>query len=90
VVKPTVKHERSKTLLDISEKKLLHFYRSQQGTRRKVLFEHTRHGRKMIGFTENYVRMVSDYDASLVNRLVEIEVGKPDNEHSAMEAVFID
>jgi len=90
VVKPTVKHERSKTLLDISEKKLLHFYGSQQGTRRKVLFEHTRHGRKMIGFTENYVRMVSDYDASLVNRLVEIEVGKPDNEHSAMEAVFID
>lgn len=90
VVDPQVKHERSKTLLDISEKKLLHFYGSQQGTRRKVLFEHTRHGRKMIGFTENYVRMVSDYDASLVNRLVEIEVGKPDNEHSAMEAVFID
>ena len=90
VVDPQVKHGRSKTLLDISEKKLLHFYRSQKGTRRRVLFEHTRHGRKMVGFTENYVRIVSDYDASLVNRLIEIEVGKPDNEHMAMEAVFID
>ena len=89
-VDPKVKHERSKTLLDISEKKLLRFYRSQQGTRRKVLFEHTRHGRKMMGFTENYVKIVSDYDASLVNRVIEIEIGKLDEKHMAMEAIFLD
>jgi hypothetical protein len=65
------------------------FYRSQQGTRRKVLFEHTRHGRKMMGFTENYVKIVSDYDASLVNRVIEIEIGKLDEKHMAMEAIFL-
>ncbi|MDD3789833.1 MAG: radical SAM protein, partial [Petrimonas sp.] len=90
VVDPKVKHSRSKTLLDISDKKLLHFYRSQQGTRRKVLFEHTRYGRKMYGFTENYVRIVSDYDVSLVNRIIEIEIGNLNEEHMAMEAIFRD
>jgi len=89
VVDPKVKHSRSKTLLDISDKKLLHFYRSQQGTRRKVLFEHTRYGRKMFGFTENYVRIVSDYDVSLVNRIIEIEIGNLNEEHMAMEAIFL-
>ena len=43
----------------------------------------------MMGFTENYVKIVSDYDASLVNRVIEIEIGKLDEKHMAMEAIFL-
>lgn len=43
-----------------------------------------------MGFTENYVKIVSDYDASLVNKVIEIEIGKLDERHMAMEAIFLD
>lgn len=88
IVDPKVKHARSKALLDISDNKLIAFYESQKGTRRKVLFEHTKHGNHMHGFTENYVKMYAPYDASLVNRVVEVEVGEYNEDEMAMKAVF--
>lgn len=88
VVEPKTKHTRSKSLLDLSDERLWNFYLSQQGHRKKVLFEHTRRGKKMHGFTENYVKLYADYDASLVNRVVEVEVGAYDEEEMAMKAIF--
>lgn len=87
-VDPKTKHARSKTLLDFSDDRLRAFYQSQQGLRKKVLFEHTQRGKKMHGFTENYVKLIADYDASLVNKVIEVEVGAYDNEEMAMEAIF--
>jgi threonylcarbamoyladenosine tRNA methylthiotransferase MtaB len=89
IVDPKTKHKRSHILLDISDKKLAEFYSSQQGTSRKVLFEHTRYGSKMFGFTENYIKMVSDYDSSLVNEITNVRVGEPDDERMAMQAILI-
>lgn len=86
-VEPKVKQARSKMLLDISDKKLLAFYESQKGTRRKVLFEHTRHGNKMHGFTENYVKLCADYNPALVNTISEAVVGGYDEEEMAMKAI---
>ena len=88
VVDPRVKQRRSKSLLDISDKKLLEFYESQKGTQRKVLFEHTRHGNKMHGFTENYVKLCADYDPTLINNVTEVIVGNLNEEEMAMEAFF--
>ncbi|MDY9918978.1 threonylcarbamoyladenosine tRNA methylthiotransferase MtaB [Porphyromonadaceae bacterium NLAE-zl-C104] len=87
-VDPKTKHMRSKTLLDLSDERLKDFYLSQQGSRKKVLFEHTKRGKKMHGFTENYVKLYADYDASLVNRVTEVEVGAYDEEEMAMKAIF--
>lgn len=87
-VDPRKKHARSKMLLDISDEKLHRFYTSQQGTRRKVLFEHTKRGGKMHGFTENYVKLYADYDPLLVNRITEVTVGAYNDEEMAMEAIF--
>jgi len=87
-VDPRKKHARSKMLLDISDEKLHRFYASQQGTLRKVLFEHTKRGGKMHGFTENYVKLYADYDPSLVNRITEVTVGAYNEEEMAMEAIF--
>lgn len=68
VVDPKVKHARSNTLLDISDSKLHAFYRSQIGKEKTVLFEHTRKGGLMNGFTENYVKVEIPYDSTLSNQ----------------------
>ncbi|MFA7140472.1 MAG: MiaB/RimO family radical SAM methylthiotransferase, partial [Proteiniphilum sp.] len=87
-VDPKTKHARSKALLDISKEKLHRFYASQQGARKKVLFEHTKRGNKMHGFTENYVKLYADYDSSRVNRITEVTVGAYSEEQMAMKAIF--
>lgn len=89
VVQPRVKRARSRVLLDLSDRKLHAFYQSQEGTRRSVLFEHTKRGRKMHGFTDNYVRLHADYDSALINKVIEVEVGAYDNGQKAMEAIII-
>lgn len=87
-VDPRAKQARSKALLDLSDRKLHGFYESQKGTRKKVLFEHTKRGQRMHGFTENYVKLYADYDPALINRVIEVEVGAYDADEMAMEAVI--
>lgn len=69
---------RSDILHRISTEKLQRFYTGQMGQRHTVLWETTRHGRCMHGFTENYVRCTMPYDASLINTFQSI-VLTPDN-----------
>ncbi|NLY24845.1 MAG: tRNA (N(6)-L-threonylcarbamoyladenosine(37)-C(2))-methylthiotransferase MtaB [Bacteroidales bacterium] len=88
VVNPKTKHARSKALLDISDDKLLRFYESQMGSAKKVLFEHTKRGDKMHGFTENYVKLHADYNRTLVNTISEVIVGGYDEEGMSMKAEF--
>lgn len=88
VVDPKAKHTRSKTLLDISDQKLRLFYESQIGTSRKVLFENTRHGKMMHGFTENYVKLYAPFNSKLVNKVIAVEVGEYNNEELAMQAIY--
>ncbi|WP_101689026.1 tRNA (N(6)-L-threonylcarbamoyladenosine(37)-C(2))-methylthiotransferase MtaB [Dysgonomonas massiliensis] len=68
-VDPKTKHARSKTLLDISDRKLHDFYKSQQGKEAKILFEHTEYDGIMYGFTENYVKVEAPYDAAKINEI---------------------
>lgn len=84
IVDSKTKHQRSKILLDISDRKLKDFYLSQQGLLRKALFEHTIHNNKMFGYTENYVKVEKDYDESLVNTLEEVRLGNLNNEGTAV------
>jgi len=88
VVDPRIKHNRSKVLHDISDRKLRDFYELQKNSFRKVLFEHTRHGNRMHGFTENYVRLHAIYDPLLVNKITGVKIGAYNEDEMAMEAVF--
>ena len=63
------RQERSKRLLDLSDKKTTEFYKSQIGTQHSVLFEHSKKEEKMYGFTENYVRVQANYDNHCINKL---------------------
>lgn len=74
-VDPKTKHARCKALLDLSDEKLQAFYRSQQGTKRKVLFEHNQHDSVMYGFTENYIKVETQYHAHKANEIKMITLG---------------
>jgi threonylcarbamoyladenosine tRNA methylthiotransferase MtaB len=73
-VTPQDKHERCRTLLDISDKKLREFYASQHGKAKRVLFEHNESGTCMHGFTENYIRVETGYNELKVNTVEEVEL----------------
>jgi threonylcarbamoyladenosine tRNA methylthiotransferase MtaB len=68
-VEPQTKHARSRQLLDLSEAKRLAFYERNIGRTAEVLFEHTRKGRLMHGFTENYIKVEIPYDETSSNQL---------------------
>ncbi|MDR1811011.1 MAG: tRNA (N(6)-L-threonylcarbamoyladenosine(37)-C(2))-methylthiotransferase MtaB [Prevotella sp.] len=78
------KHARCRRLLDVSDRKLAAFYASQQGTTREVLFEHTKYGHKMYGFTENYVKVESKYDPLRANVPEKVVLGELNEEKTAL------
>lgn len=83
-VDPKTKHARCKILLDMSDRKLDAFYRSQQGTKRKVLLEHTRHGNSMFGFTENYIKVEAPFEPEMANEIKYIVLGNFNNARTAL------
>lgn len=85
VVDPKVKHTRSQILLDLSEKKFQAFYEAHIGREAKVLFEHTKKDGMMHGFTENYIKVETPYDASLINETRRIRLGGWNADKSALQ-----
>lgn len=61
--------KRNKMLRILSEKKKMAFYQTQLGKTLPVLWEHENKDGKMFGFTENYVRVQKDFDATSVNQI---------------------
>lgn len=74
VVPVTERNKRVEMLRILSEKKRRHFYEQQLGKTFTVLFEAEESGGKMNGFTENYVKVTTDYDPLLVNELVKVKL----------------
>lgn len=77
-VPQTEKHRRVEQLIAISDTKLRQFLDSQHGAKRPVLWEHTVHHGMMQGFTDNYVRVQTPFDAGMVNRISTL-ILTPDN-----------
>jgi threonylcarbamoyladenosine tRNA methylthiotransferase MtaB len=69
-----VKKERSDTLHRLSEEKKRLFYLRNSGTEARVLFESDNSNGFMHGFTENYVRVRTEYNAALVNQVVDVRL----------------
>lgn len=63
------KHRRVAELLEVSEKKHAAFCHRFEGTVRPVLFEDSRVGEHICGFTDNYIKVCLPYDAALANRI---------------------
>lgn len=74
VVPISERKKRNKMLRILSEKKRMAFYKSQLGSTRKVVWESDNKNGMMHGFTENYVKVQTPYDESLINQLMEVEL----------------
>lgn len=61
---------RVEMLRILSEKKRQAFYRNHLNTQRPVLFEKEEKGGTMHGFTDNYIKVIADYDPILINEIV--------------------
>lgn len=66
-VEPKEKAKRSKMLRILSDKKRRKFYEENLDKEFTVLFEEDVEDGKMQGFTENYIRIVANYDPLLIN-----------------------
>lgn len=61
--------ERNQMLQILSEKKKRAFYQTHIGTNRNVLWEAENIGNKILGFTDNYIRVSGEYSPELVNEI---------------------
>jgi len=75
VVPINVRHERNKTLRNLSYMKMQHFTEQHRGQSRKVLFEgHEKNG-MMEGYTDNYIRITTPHRTEWANRIVDWTIG---------------
>ena len=63
---------RTQMYINLSEKKLRAFYEKQLGTRQTVLFEEQIKKDKLVGFTENYIKVETHHNEDLVNQLEKV------------------
>lgn len=74
IVPQNVRKQRNKMLRILSEKKRLAFYQSQLGTTQKVLWEADNKNGKIHGFTENYVKVETDFSEELINKTETVDL----------------
>jgi len=73
-VKDSVKKERTKILLQLSENKKTTFCNEHLHTKRAVLFEDDVKNGMIFGFTDNYIRISAPFDENLINQIINIEL----------------
>jgi len=71
VVPINVRHERNKTLRNLSYMKMQYFTEQHTGEIRKVLFEANDGKGMMEGFTDNYIKITTPYKAEWENKIVD-------------------
>jgi len=67
-----IRNERSRMLRNLSFKKRRKFYEDNIGRDEVVLFENDIENGRMHGFTNNYIRVVADYDPLLINETLPV------------------
>lgn len=71
---------RSRELHNLSEEKKAHFYESQKGLFFNVLFESDQEDGMMFGFTENYIKVMTPFNAELINRIITVRLLERDGD----------
>ncbi len=79
-VKQGDRFERNKMLSILSEKKRRYFYEQHLHKTYQVLWEAESDGNTMFGFTNNYIRVKTNYDPILVNEIMDITLCDIDDE----------
>lgn len=71
VVPVNIRHERNKTLRNLSYMKMQYFTQQHAGETRPVLFEGHEKGGMMEGYTDNYIRISTPFRAEWANKIVD-------------------
>jgi threonylcarbamoyladenosine tRNA methylthiotransferase MtaB len=71
VVPKDIRHQRNKTLRNLSYMKMQYFTEQHSGQTRKVLFENYGKNGMMEGYTDNYIRVVIPYEGKWKNEIVD-------------------
>ena len=74
------RRERSKMLHLLSDRKKLAFYQTQVGKKKSVLFEQEENEGLLYGFSENYVKVKTPFNAALVNQIVGVQLTEIDRD----------
>jgi MiaB-like protein len=80
VVPADVRAKRSRMLRGLSAKKRNYFYTNQLGTEHTVLFEADNKKGFMHGFTENYIKVKTEWNPDLINTLHKVKLTKIDSD----------
>lgn len=90
VIPMKVRRERSKMLQILSEKKKRYFYEQHTAKEFSVLFEAQEQNGEMFGFTENYIKIKSAYNADWVNQIKQVIPTKINSDGSMHAAILAD
>jgi threonylcarbamoyladenosine tRNA methylthiotransferase MtaB len=71
-------------LSNLSHKKRRAFYESQLNSTHEVLWESENHDGFMHGFTENYVKVKSEFNASALNSIYQVKLDYIDDDGIVM------
>ncbi len=66
--------ERSNILNKLANDKLLQFYKSNINTEKKVLFEATNKNNTMFGYTDNYIKVETEYNKNLIGKIRRVKL----------------
>jgi threonylcarbamoyladenosine tRNA methylthiotransferase MtaB len=78
VVPIGVRQERTQQLRMLSEKKKMAFYQSFASQSRSVLWESADENGRMMGYTDNYIRVSQSYDAACANSIATVKLHEGD------------
>jgi len=74
VIPVDVRKLRTQRLIALSDRKTEHFYRQNLGAVREVLFEEQKDKKSISGFTDNYIRVETEYREELENHIVQVKL----------------
>jgi threonylcarbamoyladenosine tRNA methylthiotransferase MtaB len=73
-INPKIKDDRSRKLIELSEKKRIAFYSQHSGLNSTVLFESQNQKGKMYGFTPNYIKTECKFEPEFINKSINVKL----------------
>jgi len=77
-IKPVIqvdeRKQRTQRLISLSDRKTEHFYTQHLGTVREVLFEEQKDKKSISGFTDNYIRVETEFREGMENQILSVKL----------------
>ena len=74
VIPVDIRKQRTQRLIALSDRKTELFYHQNLGTVRDVLFEEQKNGKTISGFSDNYIRVESEFRKEMENKIIRVRL----------------